>query len=317
MISRSVELFIVKPGGVSSELTEHARTPPRPEQGAAPSEHRRGRRPPGTLSTAVELHVPQPSPGAVAPAVAEQGVPHASGWCSDRRGGAWMRGASRQSRYSRPTMRSSSSLRTDAGGMKSVRASDPLGLLLPGVGATGDGARPPPPDGDTYTAPDVSTPALIDELKAQLAAAVASEEYSKVAKLGAALSELQERASGAEDKDDTAADLMLAARRMRPQLKLRYGFDARAHRGTPKAFPVELVPKFVEVCGAPARIPHPSEKFVARKSAVRAFRSQPRQLMECVCCICVGSWESTRKRSHSCRVPRKVRRKSLQTRMLG
>jgi len=151
-------------------------------------------------------------------------------------------------------MRSSSSLRMDAGGMKSVKASDPLGLLLPGVGAAADGSRPPPPDADAYAAPDISTPALMDELKAQLAAAVASEEYSKVAKLGAALSELQERASGAEVKDATAADLMLAARRMRPQLKLRYGFDARAHRGTPKAFPVELVSKFVEVCHTPMHV---------------------------------------------------------------
>ena len=54
---------------------------------------------------------------------------------------------------------------------------------------------------------------------------------------------------------------MLAARRMRPQLKLRYGFDARAHRGTSKAFPVELVPKFVEVC---TQIP------TARARAVRS-----------------------------------------------
>lgn len=153
----------------------------------------------------------------------------------------------RQSRYPRPAVRGSSSLRVDAGGMKSVKASDPLGLLLPGVG-TGDGARPPPPDPDTQVAPDISTLALMGELKSQLAAAVAAEEYGKVAKLGAALNELQERARDPVVKDDQGDDLMLAARRMRPQLKLRYGFDARAHRGTPKAFPVELVPKFVEVC---------------------------------------------------------------------
>lgn len=144
-------------------------------------------------------------------------------------------------------MRGSSSLRMDAGGMKTVKGSDPLALLLPGVGPAGDGTRPPPPDADTQAEPDLSTPALMEELKAQLSAAVEAEDYSKVAKLGAALSELQERPRATEAKAETAADLMLAARRMRPQLKLRYGFDARAHRGTSKAFPVELVPKFVEV----------------------------------------------------------------------
>lgn len=171
-----------------------------------------------------------------------------------------MRGASRQSRYSRPGMHSSSALRVDAGGMRSVKASDPLGLLLPGaLGPAGDGARPPPPDAETRAAPDLSTPALIEELKAQLTSAVAAEEYSKVAKLGAALSELQERMP--KVKDARAADLMLAARRMRPQLKLRYGFDARAHRGTPMAFPVELAPKFVEVCA-----PHSPDQASRRAS---------------------------------------------------
>ena len=88
---------------------------------------------------------------------------------------------------------------------------------------------------------------------------MAAEEYSKVAKLGAALSELQERMP--KVKDARAADLMLAARRMRPQLKLRYGFDARAHRGTPMAFPVELAPKFVEVCA-----PHSPDQASHRAS---------------------------------------------------
>lgn len=128
-------------------------------------------------------------------------------------------------------------------------ASDPLGLLLPGTQRAG-GGLPPPPDPDFTAGPDVSTPTLIGELKAQLAAAVAAEDYGKVAKLGAALSDLQERTAregGGPPTSDTAAEMMRAARRKRPQLKLRYGFDAAAHRGTPKAFPVELMPKFVEL----------------------------------------------------------------------
>ena len=131
---------------------------------------------------------------------------------------------------------------------------DPLGLLLPGTrgAAGGGGSVPPPPDPDAPAGPDVSAPRLIVELKVQLAAAVAVEDYGKVAKLGAALSDLQERAARealcqAPPGPDTAAEMMRAARRKRPQLKLRYAFDAAAHRGTPKAFPVELVPKFVEL----------------------------------------------------------------------
>eukprot|EP01046_Picozoa_sp_COSAG06_P041950 COSAG06_NODE_5277_length_3590_cov_19.689487_3_plen_451_part_00 len=186
----------------------------------------------------------------------------------------------RQSRYARPAARGApSSLRLDAGGMD-VSASDPLGLLLPGVRPTarGGGAEAPPaPDPDVPDAPDVSAPALISELKAQLAAAVAAEDYGTVAKLGAALSELQERARAGEVKPpDSAAELMLAARRMRPQLKLRYGFDAAMHRGTPKAFPVELVPKFVEVRFSPRAVqPSSGQPCPAHPSIVRAESACP------------------------------------------
>ena len=126
-----------------------------------------------------------------------------------------------------------SSLRLDAGGLGASTGADPLSLLLPGTRRSA-AVPPPPPEG--LEAPDASVPALMTELKLQLGAAVAAEDYAAVQRLGKALQELQAQALQEAPPPDAAA-MLLAARRKRPQLKFRYSFDAAIHRGVCSSSP--------------------------------------------------------------------------------